>query len=230
MAYKVFTNGSTLQASEVNDNLMQQAVAVFSNSAARTAAITSPVEGQMTYLEDTNQYASWTGSAWVSPYGMTLLSTTNVSSATSVTVSNVFSSSFQNYVIKWTGTGAATSTNSVTFDLANSGTRANLSSWAGIVAYGWNSSPGLTSGYSFNQTGLATWVVGNLISGGEILIHNPAVAARTVIMTDSLSVSSSDFYKQYQHGAHVVSTAYDGFFLSCATALTGTLRVYGLRD
>ena len=54
VAYKVFTNGSTLQASELNDNLMKQSVAVFSNAAARTAAITSPVEGQMTYLEDDN--------------------------------------------------------------------------------------------------------------------------------------------------------------------------------
>jgi hypothetical protein len=64
VAYKVFTNGSVLQASEVNDNLMKQAVATFSNAAARTAAITSPVEGQMTYLEDTNQVSIYSGSSW----------------------------------------------------------------------------------------------------------------------------------------------------------------------
>jgi hypothetical protein len=65
VAYKVFTNGSTLQASELNENLMQQAVATFSNAAARTAAITSPVEGQMTYLLDVDRYDSWSGSAWI---------------------------------------------------------------------------------------------------------------------------------------------------------------------
>jgi len=65
VAYKVFTNGSTLQASELNENLMQQSTAVFSNAAARTAAITAPVEGQMTYLEDSDRYESWNGSAWV---------------------------------------------------------------------------------------------------------------------------------------------------------------------
>jgi hypothetical protein len=65
VAYKVFTNGSTLQASELNDNLMQQAVATFSNAAARTAAITSPVEGQLTYLEDSDRYDSWSGSSWL---------------------------------------------------------------------------------------------------------------------------------------------------------------------
>ena len=65
VAYKVFTNGSVLNASEINENLMQQSTAVFSNAAARTAAITSPVEGQVTYLEDVNSYQSYNGSAWV---------------------------------------------------------------------------------------------------------------------------------------------------------------------
>jgi hypothetical protein len=65
VAYKVFTNGSTLQASELNENLMQQAVSTFSNAAARTAAITSPVEGQLTYLLDVDRYESWSGSAWI---------------------------------------------------------------------------------------------------------------------------------------------------------------------
>jgi hypothetical protein len=65
VAYKVFTNGSTLQASELNENLMQQSIATFSNAAARTAAITSPVEGQMTYLLDVDRYDSWSGAAWL---------------------------------------------------------------------------------------------------------------------------------------------------------------------
>jgi len=64
VAYKVFTNGSVLQASEVNDNLMNQAVITFSNSAARSSAITSPVEGMVTYLADTDSYQFWNGSAW----------------------------------------------------------------------------------------------------------------------------------------------------------------------
>ena len=65
MAYKVFTNGSVLNASEINENLMRQSVATFSNAAARTAAITSPVEGMITWLEDVNRFEAHTGSAWV---------------------------------------------------------------------------------------------------------------------------------------------------------------------
>ena len=69
VAYKVFTNGSVLNASEVNDNLMNQAVITFTNSTARGSAITSPVEGMLTYLEDTNSYEYWDGSAWQSLVG-----------------------------------------------------------------------------------------------------------------------------------------------------------------
>jgi len=66
MAYKVFTNGSVLNASEINENLMRQSVMVFSNSTARAAALTSPVAGMVTYLEDTAAYQSYDGTAWVS--------------------------------------------------------------------------------------------------------------------------------------------------------------------
>ena len=64
MAYKVFTNGSVLNASEINDNLMNQSVMVFSNSAARSAAITSPVEGMVTYLEDSDRFETYVTS-WI---------------------------------------------------------------------------------------------------------------------------------------------------------------------
>jgi hypothetical protein len=65
VAYKVFTNGSVLNASEINDNLMNQSVMVFSNSTTRDAALTSPVEGMLTWLEDINKYENYDGTAWV---------------------------------------------------------------------------------------------------------------------------------------------------------------------
>ena len=38
---------------------------VFSNSTARTSAITAPNEGMLTWLEDVNKYQYYSGSAWV---------------------------------------------------------------------------------------------------------------------------------------------------------------------
>jgi hypothetical protein len=66
MAYKTFANGFPLPASDLNNFLMNQSVIVFADSAARTTAIPSPVTGMLTYLEDTNAYESWNGSAFVS--------------------------------------------------------------------------------------------------------------------------------------------------------------------
>jgi hypothetical protein len=65
MSYKVFSNGNVLNASELNEFLMNQSVIAFSNATARSSAITSPVEGMITYLEDSNSYQSYDGSAWV---------------------------------------------------------------------------------------------------------------------------------------------------------------------
>ena len=65
MPRKTFVDGQTLPASDLNNFLMNQSVMTFSNAAARTAAITSPVEGQVTYLEDSASYQYWDSSAWV---------------------------------------------------------------------------------------------------------------------------------------------------------------------
>ncbi len=74
MAYKVFSNGSVLNASEINDNLMNQSVMVFSNSTARAAALPSPLEGMLTWLEDSNKYQYRNGAgAWVDLGGSGIL-------------------------------------------------------------------------------------------------------------------------------------------------------------
>ena len=65
MTYKVFANGNPLQASELNTNLMQQAIAVFADGTARDAAITAPVNGQFAYLTGTSALVKYNGAAWV---------------------------------------------------------------------------------------------------------------------------------------------------------------------
>ena len=64
MSYKVFANGSPLQASELNLNLMQQAIAVFTDATARDAAIVAPVDVQFAYLTGTSNLTKYTGAAW----------------------------------------------------------------------------------------------------------------------------------------------------------------------
>lgn len=64
MAYKQFTNGDVLNASEINDNLMNQSVISFTNEAARTAAIAFPLAGMVTFIQDKQRFEMWDGLAW----------------------------------------------------------------------------------------------------------------------------------------------------------------------
>jgi len=62
---KVFVAGEILTAADVNANLMDQAVMVFNDAAARDTAIPSPIEGMVVYLKDTDALLSYSGTAWV---------------------------------------------------------------------------------------------------------------------------------------------------------------------
>jgi hypothetical protein len=64
MAYKVFSNGDALTGGELNTFLMNQSVISFATTAARDAALTAPLEGQLVWLEDSNKYVYYSGSAW----------------------------------------------------------------------------------------------------------------------------------------------------------------------
>ena len=63
LGFKTFVTGDVLTAGDTNGYLMQ-GVWVFADAAARTAAVTSPQEGNMSYLKDTNSTEYYTGSAW----------------------------------------------------------------------------------------------------------------------------------------------------------------------
>ena len=63
LGFKTFTTGEVLTAADTNGYLMQ-GVLVFASSATRASAITSPQEGQYSYLKDTDALEYYNGSAW----------------------------------------------------------------------------------------------------------------------------------------------------------------------
>jgi hypothetical protein len=65
LGYKEFATGDVLTAADANGYLASQVVMVFADSAARAAAITSPQEGMITYLKDTNSTEYYSGTAYV---------------------------------------------------------------------------------------------------------------------------------------------------------------------
>lgn len=66
---KVFIAGDVLTAADVNGYLMEQSVAVFATTGARTTAIPSPSTGMCSYITGTNSFEIYTGGAWVSVSG-----------------------------------------------------------------------------------------------------------------------------------------------------------------
>ena len=60
---KVWAAGDVLAAADVNGYLMDQAVMVFADAAARTSAIGTPTQGMVSYLQDTSSLEVY-GTAW----------------------------------------------------------------------------------------------------------------------------------------------------------------------
>jgi hypothetical protein len=228
VAYKVFTNGSTLQASELNENLMQQSVAVFSNSAARTAAITSPLEGMLTWLEDVNRYESYTGTAWVPAFGLTHINTTSFTTQTTVNIDNVFSAAFDNYKIIFNV--ASTSANTVQLAIrarAGGTTNTNNEYQAGELTIGVASSLAFASSNNSTQnyvTGGNSSSAAGLMS--EVNVFRPFLTQRTGFFSNALGnwmgVSAS---------LMTVTTSYDGFSFNFSSGtMTGNVRIFGIRN
>jgi hypothetical protein len=89
MSRKVFTAGEVLAAADVNSFLMDQTVMSFAGTAARGSAISSPVEGMTTFLEDSNILSIYDGSNWKTSLG----TTGGILQVVSTTMNDVFSAS-----------------------------------------------------------------------------------------------------------------------------------------
>jgi phosphotransferase system IIB component len=101
LGFKTFSTGDVLTAGDTNGYLMQ-GVWVFADAAARTAAVASPQEGNISYLKDTNSTEYYSGAAWVaigggSSGGMTLISTTTLTGSS--TTINTISGSYKHLLI-----------------------------------------------------------------------------------------------------------------------------------
>lgn len=90
LGFKTFVTGEVLTAGDTNGYLMQ-GVLVFATSAARTAALPSPNEGQMSFLKDSNVTEFYSGTAWEAVNSMNLLASGSLTGAT-VTLASIPSS------------------------------------------------------------------------------------------------------------------------------------------
>jgi hypothetical protein len=142
MPRKVFVAGEILTASDVNVNLMDQAVMSFAGTAARGSAIPSPVEGMVTYLNDLDRLEVYTTS-W-GPVGKLVDFKT-------VTKTDSFSASIAS------GASAAVTGLSITHEVSDPANKLIITTFFGLLS---NSSGFAEGGIAVND-GSALLSIGN---------------------------------------------------------------------
>jgi hypothetical protein len=226
VAYKVFTNGSVLPASDVNTYLMNQSVMVFSNSTTRAAALTAPVEGMLTWLEDVNRYEYRNGSgAWValaSPSGLTRLATQTFTSATAVNIDNVFSATYNAYKVILSSTVSAGINPGARFRVGGVASTTNYNQQY-MQASGTSVSGGRD--LAFNRFNISGAAAAGFFQ--DWTIHGVALAQRTYGTVNAVVAGTTVAVVGLEH---TTATAYDGLGLIFDTATTGEVRIYGLEN
>jgi len=227
LGFKTFVTGEVLTASDTNGYLMQ-GVNVFASAAARTSAITSPQEGQMSYLKDTDATEYYTGSAWasISGGGMTLLSTTSLTGATT-TISSI-SQAYNSLMLVMYGVTAA---GNGIMRLAPNGTT-TISTYSNVSANGATmTTSSVQAGYiNFGATG---WDGSNSNNSTTLIFNNYTSSTNYKPFTSyGYARNSSGADSSWNlSGAVVSNTAISSLVLSQAggNLSAGTALLYGVK-
>jgi len=184
LGFKTFTVGEVLTAADTNGYLMQ-GVLVFTDAAARDAAITAPAEGQFAYTKDTNGLWYYDGAAWVASgatgdiEGVTAgVGITGGGTSGTVTVTNSMATAITTAgdLIKGTGSG--------TFDRLGIGATGDVLTVAAGTA-SWAAPAGGTTSYTLINTG------GTAFSGAGTTLTVSSLSGYNKLFVSIYNASSS---------------------------------------
>lgn len=174
-----------------------------------------------------------TGLKWAAPSSgaLTLISATSFSSSSAHSVNDVFSATYDNYLILITPT-AMSQNLYVAMRLRVSGSDNSSNN------YGWsvveNSSSSSTPNGNYSNGLISSWYLmngdgANFVNGYvEMIIRSPYLTARTGYNSRVASNQSTNSYQNHGGGMLSVDTSYTGFTLiSTAGNMTGNVKVYG---
>jgi hypothetical protein len=198
------------------------AVQTFANATARTAAIPSPTEGIVSYLNDVDRLDVHNGTAHVPAAGLTHILTQTIGTAvSSVVVANVFSANYNRYKVF---------INSATTTIDALRMQFNNSTGATYSSLGFYMQVGSTTLTGEQQSSNTSGIIGVQQSGKFSVvaeITDPFLSVQTQVLSGS---NGSNFFAQrcFNDTSTVSST---GFILSTGsgTMTGGIISVYGYR-
>jgi hypothetical protein len=234
-----FSTGDILTASAANSYLASQVVMVFADAAARTSAISSPQEGMMSYLKDTNSVEYYSGSAWTAVSGgtsgaLTKITAQTFSASSAVNVNSVFSSTYKNYLVLLNLNCSANSIVRVRMRASGSDYTGTGHRGSSIIADNNSTLSYLVadSGNGDTYASILPWFNGGE-TGVSLTFSNPNTTESTSIFGNGTAVNTSYTRKGAFNAGYAVETGtqYDGFsiFPSSGT-ITGSVRVYGVTN
>lgn len=223
-----FTAGQVLTATQQTQ--INTGVPVFATTTTRDAAFGGSnkalAQGQMCFIEATNQTQYYNGTSWVAVDSSSLVvvkAETAFTTATSVTADNIFTSSYTNYILDLNYT--TSTTNAVSAKLRASGTSASTN-------YTFQQIQGFTTTTSTNayaaQTAITIGYYGNgTREASTTRIMGPQLAQATQFVIAGGGLGGA--LVQNIYGLHTTATAYDGIEILVASGtMTGTYTIYGL--
>jgi hypothetical protein len=226
-----YVNGEVLEAADLN--ITNSGIPVFATTTTRDAAFGGAGEktlaqGQMAFIEATNTTQFYDGSAWASvggAAGLTLITAQTIGTAvSSVVVSDVFSATYENYLVTLNGgVGSALSGLNMTLGSTTTGYYWGLA----IVTYAGASLP-------VGNANVASWYSGETTTSAsfiDVVIQSPQLATRSVF-AGVLSAVRTNGYAGGIGGFLDNATQYTGFTITptSATLTGGTIRVYGYQN
>ncbi len=221
-----FTAGEILTAANMNISA-RTGIPVFATSTTRDAAFGGTgektlAEGQFAYLEDSNTTQYYDGAAWQTLVvsGLNFISSTTVGSGvSSVTVSNAFSATYNNYLIIASAISIATGAADIKLTL-NGSAGSTYQNWgffttAGLAVTG-------NGGANLAYASLGIYSAG--LNSFTLQIQNPFATAATQFQCSNANPG----YGGIQTGADTNAASSTAFTIATANAMTGgTIRVYG---
>lgn len=209
-----FTAGQILTAAQMTE--VNTGIPVFADTTARDAAFGGTgektlAEGQFAYIEATNATQFYDGATWQVANGGLVRVGGGALSGSSVAFNNVFSATYDNYLV-------------VVSDLTAAG-----NFWV-TVQMGATTTGYLSSSNFATYSATSNWnetIYGSSNGGaGMLLIGNPFLAKATTCSGTTTTMTAgggSGVFSGYLNN----STSYTGFTLAGTTFTAGTVNIYG---